>query len=85
MTANVAPAEVAELHNHCMAGNWQAAQACQEKLMPLHKALFMEPSPSGAKYAYPYLGDVHQRVVCQFCLYHKQPKWQLKPRCAIYL
>ena len=35
----------------CAAGDFAAALAVQDKLMPLHKAIFTEPGLIGAKYA----------------------------------
>jgi len=56
VTANVAPKLCAEFQNACLAGDYAAALALQDKLMPLHRALFLEPSPGGAKYALSLLG-----------------------------
>ena len=39
-----------------MAGRYADAPAMQRQLMPLHEALFAEPSPAGAKYACSLLG-----------------------------
>jgi 4-hydroxy-tetrahydrodipicolinate synthase len=51
VTANIAPRLCAELHAACQAGDYQRAIGLHEKLVPLHLALFEEPSPSGIKYA----------------------------------
>lgn len=56
VTANVAPWLVAEVQNLALAGQWQAARELQDKLIPLHQAMFAEPSPAGAKYAVSLLG-----------------------------
>ena len=56
VTANVAPKLVAEVQNLTLAGQWEAARALQDKLIPLHQAMFAEPSPAGAKYAVSLLG-----------------------------
>jgi len=56
VTANVAPALCADMQNACAAGDFRQAMAIQERLMPLHVALFAEPSPAGAKYAASLLG-----------------------------
>ncbi len=56
VTANVAPALCAEMQEACAAGDYNKAMAIQQRLMPLHVALFMEPSPAGAKYAASLLG-----------------------------
>ena len=51
VTANVAPRLCAQFQEHCLAGRFGDALKIQDKLTPLHRALFMEPSPGGAKYA----------------------------------
>ncbi len=56
VTANVAPKLVAEVQNLTLAGHWAAARDLQDRLIPLHQAMFAEPSPAGAKYAASLLG-----------------------------
>ena len=56
VTANVAPALCAEMQQACLDGDFVTAAAIQLRLMPLHLALFAEPSPAGAKYAASLLG-----------------------------
>ncbi|PXF28945.1 dihydrodipicolinate synthase [Pokkaliibacter plantistimulans] len=56
VTSNVAPALVSQLHELCLNGDYAAAKALQDRLVPLHKALFLEPNPAGAKYAASLLG-----------------------------
>lgn len=51
VTANVAPGHCAEMQSACLQGNYPAAMEIQSKLLPLHMALFSEPSPAGIKYA----------------------------------
>lgn len=51
VAANVAPRLCAEFQATCLRGDYAAALALQDKLMPLHHALFVETSPSPAKYA----------------------------------
>lgn len=51
VTANVAPAEMAELCRLGLAGDTDAARALQEKLMPLHTNLFVEANPIPVKWA----------------------------------
>ncbi|WP_108663132.1 4-hydroxy-tetrahydrodipicolinate synthase [Acuticoccus kandeliae] len=58
VTANVAPKECAEFQAACAAGDYKTALAYQDRLMPLHDAMFMEPSPGGAKYALSRLGRI---------------------------
>jgi 4-hydroxy-tetrahydrodipicolinate synthase len=56
VTANVAPKLCAEFQNACRRGDYAAALALQTRLMPLHDALFCEPSPAPVKYAVSQLG-----------------------------
>lgn len=56
VTANIAPKLVAEVQNLTLAGKWEEAKALQDTLIPLHQAMFAEPSPAGAKYAASLLG-----------------------------
>lgn len=56
VTANVAPALVAQMQQACRDLRFDEALHVQRRLMPLHEALFLEPSPAGAKYACSLLG-----------------------------
>jgi 4-hydroxy-tetrahydrodipicolinate synthase len=56
VTANVAPAACARFFNACMAGDWPTALALQDKLIRLHKALFIDASPGPTKFALARLG-----------------------------
>ncbi len=56
VTANAAPKLCAELQNACLAGDYATALDLQDRLMPLHQAIFTEPGLVGAKYAMSQLG-----------------------------
>ncbi len=56
VTANVAPKLCAEFQNACMQGAFDRALQLQDQLMPLHDAMFCEPSPAPVKYAASRLG-----------------------------
>ncbi len=56
VTANVAPRLCAELQEATLAGDYRKALKLQDRLMPLHHALFVETSPSPVKYAASLLG-----------------------------
>jgi 4-hydroxy-tetrahydrodipicolinate synthase len=59
VTANVAPRLCADFQEACMAGRWADALALQDRLYPLHAALFSDASPGPVKYALAKLrGDV---------------------------
>ena len=51
VTANVAPRLCADFQNACHSGDWPAALELQDKLYPLHAALFTDASPGPVKYA----------------------------------
>ena len=56
MTANVAPKLCAEFQAATLAGDYAKALAYQDRLMPLHEAIFLEPGLAGAKYGLSRLG-----------------------------
>ena len=56
VTANVAPGACASMQRACRDGDFAAAMAIQDRLTPLHAALFTEPSPAGVKYACARIG-----------------------------
>ncbi|MFT5392488.1 MAG: 4-hydroxy-tetrahydrodipicolinate synthase [Gammaproteobacteria bacterium] len=56
VTANVAPALCAQMQGACARGDYVGAMSIQQRLLPLHDALFLEPSPGGVKYACSLLG-----------------------------
>lgn len=56
VTANVAPQLCAELQEACAAGDYFRAVEIQDKLTPLHDAMFADASPAPAKYALEQLG-----------------------------
>lgn len=51
VTANVAPKLCSQFQEACLGGDYAAALEIQDRLMPLHIALFVEPSPGPVKYA----------------------------------
>ena len=51
VTANVAPRLCAEFQRFCLEGQWEAALDLQDRLFPLHAALFSDASPAPVKYA----------------------------------
>jgi len=62
VTANVAPKLCAEFQAATLAGDFAKALEYQDKLMPLHKAIFMEPGVCGAKYALNRLNRMSRTV-----------------------
>ncbi|MGB7408007.1 MAG: 4-hydroxy-tetrahydrodipicolinate synthase [Pontixanthobacter sp.] len=51
VTANVAPELCAQFQDACASGDFAAARELNDKLMPLHHAMFSDSSPGPAKYA----------------------------------
>lgn len=51
VTANVAPKMLSQMQEACLAGDYATALDIQDRLMPLHKAIFTEPGLVGVKYA----------------------------------
>ncbi|WP_026790476.1 4-hydroxy-tetrahydrodipicolinate synthase [Pleomorphomonas oryzae] len=62
VTANIAPRLCAEFQNACLAGDFGKALSIQDKLYPLHHALFIEPNPQGAKYALSLIGKMQNEL-----------------------
>ncbi|KRW94842.1 4-hydroxy-tetrahydrodipicolinate synthase [Paracoccus sp. MKU1] len=62
VTANVAPKLCADFQEATLAGDYAKALDYQDKLMPLHEAIFIEPGVAGAKYAMSRLGLISDRV-----------------------
>ncbi len=56
VTANVAPKLCAEFQAACLAGDFAKAMTYQDRLLPLHDALFTNPNPAPVKYAASVLG-----------------------------
>lgn len=62
VTANIAPALCAEFQNACIEGDFARALTIQDRLMPLHDALFVESNPVPLKYAAERLGLCRSEV-----------------------
>lgn len=62
VTANVAPRLCAQFQEACLEGDYKTALTLQDRLMPLHKALFVETSPAPVKYAVSVLGRASDHV-----------------------
>jgi len=70
VTGNIAPRQCAEMHRLWGEGKMAEAMAIQERLVPLHDALFSETSPGPVKYAASLLGLTAEKV-----------RLPLAPRC----
>jgi 4-hydroxy-tetrahydrodipicolinate synthase len=62
VTANIAPRLCAEFQAACTAGDYAKARDYQDRLTPLHDALFCETSPAPVKYAASLLGLCSEAV-----------------------
>ena len=62
VTANVAPALCARFQEAMLAGDYATALDYQDRLMPLHTAIFVEPGLAGAKYGLSVLGRCSEEV-----------------------
>jgi 4-hydroxy-tetrahydrodipicolinate synthase len=62
VTSNVAPRLCAEFQDACLKGDYRTALKLQDKLMPLHTALFIETNPAPVKFALSVLGKCAETV-----------------------
>ncbi|MEP9388879.1 4-hydroxy-tetrahydrodipicolinate synthase [Mesorhizobium sp. KR9-304] len=62
VTSNVAPRLCAEFQAATLDNDKEKSLELQDRLMPLHKAIFIEPGLAGAKYALSRLGKVENVV-----------------------
>ncbi len=62
VTANVAPKLCAEMQQACTDGDFAKALALNDILLPLHRAMFLEPSPAPSKYAASLIGICGENV-----------------------
>ncbi|WP_017668521.1 4-hydroxy-tetrahydrodipicolinate synthase [Sandarakinorhabdus sp. AAP62] len=62
VTANVAPRLFAQLQEATLRGDYAAALAINDRLQPLHAALFSDSSPGPTKYALHRLGRMSPEV-----------------------
>ena len=62
VTANVAPRLCAEFQQATLDGDYVKALEYQDRLMPLHEAIFIEPGLAGAKYGLSVLGKCSDEV-----------------------
>jgi 4-hydroxy-tetrahydrodipicolinate synthase len=58
----VAPKLISEFQTACLDGDYALALNYQDRLMPLHEALFLEPNPTGVKYALSVIGKIKDEV-----------------------
>ena len=81
VTANVAPALCSEMHEAWQKGDVATVRTINERLIPLHDALFVETSPAPVKYAASLLGRCTPDV--RLPLWETTPATQEKVRDAM--
>ena len=62
VTSNVAPRLCAEFQEATLSNDKEKALELQDRLMPLHKAIFIEAGVTGSKYALSRLGKLENTV-----------------------
>ncbi len=62
VTANVAPALMAQMCRAALAGEFAKARAINDRLLPLHRRLFIEANPSPAKWALAEMGRIENEL-----------------------
>ena len=62
VVSNVAPKLCAQMQEATLAGDYKRALEIQDRLVPLHEAIFKEPGVAGAKYGLSLLGKVKDEV-----------------------
>ena len=83
VTANVAPKLCAQFQAATLKGDNKAALAIQDRLLPLHTALFVEPGVAGAKYALSLLGKCNEDVRRPLTTLLDETKAQIKAAMEI--
>ncbi len=74
VTANVAPRLCAAFQEATLRGDYARALEYQDRLMPLHEAIFIEPGVAGAKYGLSRLGLCSQEVRLPLTTLQEQTK-----------
>ena len=67
VTANVAPKQMADMHDAWRDGEIETAQRLNERLTPLHSGLFCETSPGPVKYGASLLGKCGPETRLPLC------------------
>lgn len=69
VTSNIAPNLVSDMYNAWKKGDMQTASALNDRLLPLHEAMFCETNPGPVKYAASLLGLCSEEL--------RQPMWEI--------
>lgn len=82
VTSNVAPKLCAEMHVAWQRGDFATVQSINERLMPLHLALFAETSPAPVKYAASLLGLCTAELRLPLCEIQEATKAKVRDAMA---
>jgi len=87
VTANVVPAAISRMCAFALAGKADEARAINEKLLPLHTAMFMESNPIPVKWAIEQLGFIQSGIRLPLTRlsekYHQQVKAALQTAAGV--
>ena len=78
VTANIAPEPCARLHDAWQAGDMKTVMEINERLLPVHDAMFVETSPGPVKYAASLLGLCSDEMRLPMCEVSDQTKARVK-------
>ena len=78
VTANIAPRLCADQHKSWRDGDMPAVMEMQDRLMPLHMAMFCETSPGPVKYAAKLLGKCSEETRLPICEISETSKERVK-------
>jgi 4-hydroxy-tetrahydrodipicolinate synthase len=78
VTANVVPAAIARMCELALAGNADEARALNERLLPLHTAMFVESNPIPVKWALEHMGRIQSGIRLPLTPLSEQYHQQLK-------
>lgn len=78
VTANIAPKMVSDLQKATAKGDYKTALKLQDKLTPLHAAMFCETNPIPVKYAASLMGLCSDEIRLPLCLPSKTAQERVK-------
>lgn len=78
VTANVAPAETAELVSAALKGDWDRARRMHYRLLPLSNSMFLETNPIPVKAALAMMGRCTDELRLPLTTMSDSPKSQLR-------
>ena len=78
VTANIAPADMAEMYNAWEMGDMTKARQLHYKLEPLNYAMFIETNPAPAKAALAMMGKINEELKLPLCEMAQANKEKLK-------